>query len=826
MSNYVPGWGNPEAKLMVVGEAPGKHEDERLEPFVGPTGEMVDQFLLEAGMPRHQCYLTNVYKYKPLDSFKKKNDISTIGKVLQEVGTTEKAQIDQLWDEIRAINPNCILALGNTPLEALSGKRGIKKWRGSILKSSVGPKLVATIHPAALLHMEDSEGVFTYSAKTYIQFDFARAVEQAAFPEIRIQERRVEIARSATDLWRFLDLYRACKRVTADIEAVKCIPVCIGLAFNDWHAISIPLLDLFSWQGRPPIPTHELAQMWLLVDQLLSNPEIQVVGQNFKYDQQKLEKPCGFTIANLYSDTSLKAHTLFPELPVNLAFLTSIHTEQPYYKDEGREFNLQKDKVERLYTYNGFDACVDFGIDDELEEIGNSIEVPGFPNWFQEFFYGYVMKLHKLYMDMEEEGLDVDFEYRRKLIREYRFKVEEKEEELWKLVGWKINSNSPKQIGALLYDELRIPRRQGVDEDVLVAILGNVLKKESDPRRKIIELILELRRLKKALGTYFMAPPDYDGKMRWSIRIAGTETGRSTNQILKPPIRPHKLGIAFQTMTKHGDIGSELRRIFIAEPGHYFVNVDLSQAEARIVALLGRSNETLELFGKTDIHRLTSSWIFGIPIETVTKELRFIGKTCRHAGNYDMGKKRLMQLVNSDAKKFHIDINLSEWKAGQILDKFHSFSPWIRNTFHEEVRQALVENSCILVNPYGRRREFLDRWGEDLWKEAYSHLPQSTVADHVKKAMLRIKERIPTVRFTGESHDAFLAKVPEKELNYQLAIFKEEMERPIDFTHCTMSRGIIVIPCEAEVGRNYKDYDESNPDGLRKYTFQTTQTIA
>ena len=127
--------------------------------------------------------------------------------------------------------------------------------------------------------------------------------------------------------------------------------------------------------------------------------------------------------------------------------------------------------------------------------------------------------------------------------------------------------------------------------------------------------------------------------------------------------------------------------------------------------------------------------------------------------------------------------------------------------------------------PDGRRREFLDRWGEDLWKEAYAYLPQLTVADHVKKAMLRIKERIPHVRFAGESHDAFLAKIPEAELDAQLKIFREEMECPIDFRHCTMFRGILVIPCEAEIGKNYKDYDKDNPEGLRKYKFPETVAV-
>ena len=100
--------------------------------------------------------------------------------------------------------------------------------------------------------------------------------------------------------------------------------------------------------------------------------------------------------------------------------------------------------------------------------------------------------------------------------------------------------------------------------------------------------------------------------------------------------------------------------------------------------------------------------------DMVTTELRFVGKTTRHAGNYDMRKKRLMQIVNTDAKKFHIDIQISEWRAGQILDAFHNFSPKIRQVFHTEVVQALRDNERTLVNPFGRRRQFFGRFDDEL----------------------------------------------------------------------------------------------------------------
>jgi len=370
-------------------------------------------------------------------------------------------------------------------------------------------------------------------------------------------------------------------------------------------------------------------------------------------------------------------------------------------------------------------------------------------------------------------------------------------------------------VALLLYRQFNLPQRKDVTDDTLVALAANTAKHPL--HKRAIELVLHIRKLRKAKGTYFEAQPDYDGRMRTSVRICGTETGRSSNSLLKPPLRPTKVGLAFQTMTKHGEIGTELRSYFIADPGYSLVEIDLSQAEARIVALLGKNEKTLQMFAdKVDIHRLTASWIFGVSTEKVTNVLRFIGKTCRHAGNYDMQKRRLMQIVNTDAKKFHIDVSISEWQAGQILEKFHKFDPSIRRVFHKEIREALENNGCQLVTPFGRYRKFFDRWGEDMFREAYSQIPQATVPDHLRRAGIaaleRFKEDKIVPKFIGgktpfaiEAHDAFLGIVPDDYIERYIQIMTEEMNRPIDFSRCTLPRGLLVIPSEAKVGKSYKE---------------------
>jgi len=819
---YVPGVGNPRAELMFVGEAPGATEEYLRQPFVGPSGELLWEICREVGIDKREVYVTNVSKYRPPN-----NQIFR----LKEIGVDINKCIDQLWEEIQAINPTCIVALGNTPLRALCKKDKILRWRGSILKSShLDFKVVPTIHPAALLHSseeegEEGEGKLTkkgplkYSYRHVLKLDLRRALEESKTKIYDVPDRVLEIARDSVQLGRFLDLYKDREKypiVSVDIEVVRSIPFCIAIAFSNWHAISVPLLDVFSWQNLSGIQDHQLAEMWMLVARLLES-DVKVIGQNFKFDQRQLAN-LGIYISNFYCDTSLLANAIHPEFPKALEFNTSIYTREPYYKDEGREFDWKKDKIDRFLLYNARDAAITYEVYEEMIKDARELSVPGFPDWINEFVFDHQMLLHEFYYELEDIGFKINHKMQADLVKLYDTRLSEAKAELQALAGWDVNPASPKQLAILLYNQLKFPRRKGTGEEVIVALLANT-KKITSEMQQILELILKIRRLKIAKDKVG-AKVDYDGRMKSGYTPCGTETGRSSTKQLRPPVRPEKIGMPFHTITKHGDIGTEIREMFEADDGYVLVETDMSQAEARIVALLAHDKKLLDLFArKEDIHKLTASWIFSVPVSNVTTDLRFIGKMTRHAGNYDMGKHRLMELVNTEAKRYHLDVNISEWKAGKILDAFHSFSPQIRQVYHQEVQRCLQGNNRVLVNPFGRYRQFFDRWGRELFKEAYAQIPQSTVPDHIRRAGIRSKVRFKEggidARFILEGHDSLVSLVRKDQVQSYLSIVHTEIEKPIDFSRCTISRGSLIIPAESKVGLNYKDYSKTNPSGLK-----------
>ncbi len=789
---HVFGSGNPNAKLLVLGEAPGYHEEQLEKPFVGPSGEILDSMLKKAGISRSEVYVDNVVTIRPPD-----NKINR----LKELGFSPSDFYPRLFELIKKIKPNAILALGNTPLHALTGKSGISKYRGSILFSEVAAtKVVPTIHPAYLLHGSDQDegGSFKYSTGVFMQLDVNRAVQESQFKEYKISQRNIQIVRDSLALYRFLETYKNHKRFALDIETRKSIPVCLGIAPSPNFAISVQLLNIEETDYR--IPYRELAEIHTLLDQFLSTPNREFIGQNFKFDQQKLESVFGFH-PKLYADLMLIQGIVNPEFSKSLAFIASVYTREPYYKDEGKEFQYGKDPIEQLFTYNGKDVCTTFEAFESLIKEAKEYNL-------ESFFFDYVMKLHEFYMDLESEGFDVDEKVWSELIKKYKDQFKQNQKRIEELAGWDVNVNSPKQVFGLLTKDLNLPIRGSTNEETLVALLGNHAKDQKT--KEILNLIIDTRRIRKTIGTYLSAYPDGDGKIRTSYRIIGTETGRSSTSKCDIPVRPFDgFGLAFQTLTKHGTIGADIRKAFICNDDEVFLECDLSQAEARIVALLARDEETLHLFDTTDIHTVTSSWIFGCKPErtegNVTEDKRFIGKTCRHAGNYGEGKRRLMLDVNANARRFGIPISISEKRAKQILKIFHAKTPKIQRIFHVETQAALQHNNRILVNAFGRRRQFFEKWGDPLFREAYAFIPSSSVKDHLSQAGLRIKNRLSGLRFIVESHDSFLVRIKEIEIKEVAQVFKEEFEKPIDFSQCTLKRGSIVIPSEIKIGKNYKE---------------------
>jgi DNA polymerase-1 len=785
----VPGEGNPNADIAIVGEAPGSEEQKVGRPFVGPSGHLLNQLLQQAGITRSECWVTNVVKTEPPRTIKNHKPVYDIKGVRNYDGYKE-----YLIQELKTVNPKIILAVGNVALQALTGNTGITQWRGSILHSDrLNKRVIATYHPAYILR---SDSIID---KSIAEFDVRRLAEE--INGTPIPHRSLVVIRDSAQLYRFLDRWKDKSLVASDIETHKSIPVCLGFAASSHEAISIPLFNELWGVRFANYAPRELAEFWKLADILLRSKRI--LGQNWKFDESKLRQ-LGFRIPNLHADTMLMSHTRYPELPKGLAFLASIHTREPYYKLEGKEFNPKKDSADRLYLYNAKDCAVTYEIfetlDRELEQFG-----------VRDFYYNFVHHLHSLYLDIERQGILCDFEMRSALSAKYEVLNQENQMILEDLIGHPINVASPKQIGQLIYNELKLPARDGTGEEVLVALQAN--HGERKPKVvPIIDRILRGRTIRKTLGTYINACPDYDGRYRTSYQIVGTETGRTSTQTLKPPSRPEPIGLAFQTITKHSSIGQDILSMLIVDPGYVYLEADLSQAEARVVDLLAEDYEGLAEYGLIDKHAKTARIVLSLGDDFVIRKgspERFLGKTSRHAGSYDMGKHRAMVTFNTDAAKYGIDLHVSEYKAGRILELFHAANPKIRSVFHTSVQNALAANERTLTTPFGRRRQFSGRWGDQMFKEAYAMIPQSTVGDTTKRAMLHVKYQIPDCRIVMEKHDAFGALVPIAEVDKYAKVFKEGLEMPIDFSGCSIPRGTLIIPAEFEIGeKNLHDLIE------------------
>jgi DNA polymerase-1 len=304
----------------------------------------------------------------------------------------------------------------------------------------------------------------------------------------------------------------------------------------------------------------EMTQIWIEVAELLYGKEI--IGQNFNYDRDKIRR-IGFAINRLRSDIMLKCHAINPELPKSLAFNTSIYTREPYYKNEG----MYEGSFNDLLLGCGRDCCVTKEIDEvtesELDEIGQ-----------RSYYYNFMMRWPELYLRMENTGFKIDYQKRDQLLEKYVAWSERLQYELFQLTGFNLNVNSPKQVAFLLFEELKCPRRSGTSEEELTSLL-NLQSFTDERKRTIIEKILEKRRVDKSIGTYLMALPDYDGRMKTTY-FPCLDTGRSKTGQQDPPIRPtieirdengklkkKSMGTAFQTMTKHGDIGQDIRSMYI-----------------------------------------------------------------------------------------------------------------------------------------------------------------------------------------------------------------------------------------------------------------------
>jgi len=409
---------------------------------------------------------------------------------------------------------------------------------------------------------------------------------------------------------------------------------------------------------------------------------------------------------------------------------------------------------------------------------------------------------------MSERGIKVDVENMRKASTKAAERIDELSEMLNTICGYEINYNSPKQLMEYFYGKLghKPYMKRGVettDVDALKRLAAKGIREAS--------ILLEIRRIHKLKSTYLDATLDSDNRLRCAFNPVGAaDSGRlSSSKTI--------WGTGMNTQ----NMPPEFKKFLLFDDGYVGYDIDLSQAENRVVAYIAPDFEMIGAFENgIDIHSKTASGIFGKPIERITKEIgtcpicknpetcghkgeRFWGKKANHSFNYGLGPFQ-----------FAYKMGIPNVEGRRIRDGYHNTYPGIRQYWmwiQEELKR-----SRTLVNLYGTHRIFMGRWGDQLFKEAYSWIPQSTVADKInREGVLEVYENQMTYRpieLLNQVHDSIVIQIPLSIGWRQHAILlthiKESLERPLKW------RGReFVIPAGLSMGKCFygmKDVDWGN----------------
>jgi len=333
--------------IALVGEAWGEQENLIKEPFVGASGQELTRMLADAGIPRSDCHLTNVFNQHPpgndIDYFFKKRLELTAPSPMPSLGSgqylnpTYYCHLERLWAELEDVAPNLVVALGNTALWALTRQTPkITKQRGAITISQTlktPRKILPTFHPAAVMRQ--------WNYRVIVVADFIKALRESESPEYIRPRRRIWIQPTIEDLYLFyaqhiekLEKDPASGLLSVDIETARQEWItCISFAPDPWNAITVPFVDQYNEDNSYWGSLEEEIQAWLWVNARLTGPS-RKVGQNFLYDMQYLirKSPFPIHVRHLVEDSMLKHHALQPEMPKALDFLGSVYTNEAAWK--------------------------------------------------------------------------------------------------------------------------------------------------------------------------------------------------------------------------------------------------------------------------------------------------------------------------------------------------------------------------------------------------------------------------------------------------------------------------------------------------------------
>jgi DNA polymerase-1 len=519
-----------------------------------------------------------------------------------------------------------------------------------------------------------------------------------------------------------------------------------------------------------PVPKDREKALKILEEfrPVFENDSITKIGQNIKYDIIVL-KWYGIKVSGPLFDTMIAHYLLEPELRHNMNYMAETYLKYQPVSIETligkgkKQLSMRDVPLEKVVDYAAEDADITLQLKEYLEP---EVKKEGLEKLFEEI----EIPLVNVLAELEYNGVNIDSGYLEKYSAELEQSIHDLEKNIHKEAGLQFNIASPKQVGEVLFDKMKIPYRWRKTKSGQYSTNEEKLT-ELAQEHPFVEEILKHRGLTKLKSTYVDALP----------RLVNPKTGRihsSFNQALAATGRLSSNNPNLQNIPVRTPEGRRIREAFIPrDEDHILLAADYSQIELRLIAEISKDEAMLEAFQNgQDIHRATAARVFDVPFEEVSREQRYRAKTVNFSIIYGAGSTNLSR---------QLEIPRSEAK-GLIDQYFRQYSGLKK--YMEEVVQSAREKGYV-TTILGRRRQLRDinsRNGiirSNAERMAINTPIQGSAADMIKVAMIRIHEELKTQKLHSKMilqvHDELVFDARKDELDRLKPIIEKEMKEAI-----------------------------------------------
>ena len=574
--------------------------------------------------------------------------------------------------------------------------------------------------------------------------------EYSSFESIKTIPHKYELIEKEEDIIKICDFFRTNDFLVLDTETTSTSAIdaeLVGLSFSvkEHEAYYVPI----------PANREEALRIVNIFKPLYEDEKILKVGQNLKYDLEVLHN-YGVELKGQMWDTMIAHYLIQPELRHNMDYMAEVYLHyKTIHIDEligpkGKNQRSMRDLSPTLvYEY----ACEDADITLQLK---NKLEPELKKHECEDLFYQIEMPLMPVLAEMEMNGVCLDTESLTETSKQFTARMNEIEQRIYELAGQQFNIASPKQVGEILFDKLKIIEKAKKTKTGQYVTSEEVLQQLKN-KHEIVADILEHRGLKKLIGTYIDALP----------KLINPRTGHihtSFNQTITATGRLSSSDPNLQNIPIRGEDGKEIRKAFIPEPGCLFFSADYSQIELRVMAHLSGDTNMIEVFreGK-DLHAATASNIYKKPIDEVTRDERTKSKRANFGIIYGITVFGLAE---------RLDIPRDE--AKMLIDGYFDTFPQVRN--YMEKSKEVARQQGYVTTLFGRRRYLPDINSANsvvrgfAERNAINAPIQGTAADIIKVAMIHIFNR-----FKAEGIRSKMILQVHDELNF--SVYPEEKEK-------------------------------------------------